>query len=145
MVFLTRILNIRARGPDPFWKRQFAKRLTWNFYGRRRNCHKLSLNYLRRALRYSTEYRSKLKTINMDNLFETRIAAGCAEHGVEYSPFIDTLRENNIVLDRKVLADLAIYEPRTFQSLCEVVKRSHAEIFNNNLNPSRRIFTKGML
>lgn len=29
MVFLTALLAVRSRGPDPYWKRQFAKRLTW--------------------------------------------------------------------------------------------------------------------
>ncbi|XP_076472563.1 large ribosomal subunit protein bL20m-like [Babylonia areolata] len=144
MVFLSACLAIRTRGPDPFWKRQYVKRLTWHFFGRKRNCYKLSLNVMRRALRNATEHR-KLKQQDMAKLFEIRIAAACAEHGVQYSPFIHTVRKNNIQLSTQVLADLAIYEPRTFQSLCEMVKRQHAVMFNNNLNPSSRIFTKGML
>ncbi|KAL8581887.1 hypothetical protein ACOMHN_010261 [Nucella lapillus] len=144
MVFLSAVLAMRAPGPDRYWKRQFVKRLTWHFYGRRRNCYKLSLNVLRRALRNSTEQRAwRHEQLNM--LYQTRIAAGCAEHGVQYSPFIGILRQTNIELDRKSLSDLAIYEPRTFQSLCELVKRQHAVMFNNNLNPSPRLHTAGTL
>eukprot|EP00745_Piridium_sociabile_P026713 TRINITY_DN42684_c2_g1_i1.p1 TRINITY_DN42684_c2_g1~~TRINITY_DN42684_c2_g1_i1.p1 ORF type:complete len:145 (+),score=22.68 TRINITY_DN42684_c2_g1_i1:103-537(+) len=144
MVFLTRLLCLRAPVPDPYWRKQLTKRLTWHFHGRNRNCYKLSQSVLRRALRNATLHR-ELKRENMKQLFQIRIAAGCAEHGVQFSAFMGALREMNVELSLKVLADLSIYEPRTFQSLCELVKRQHAMMFNNNLNPSARIFTRGMM
>ncbi|XP_025082655.1 39S ribosomal protein L20, mitochondrial-like [Pomacea canaliculata] len=145
MVFLTRsLLGKVSRKPDKYWKRVAIRRLTWHFFGRRRNCYKLSMAVLRRAFRYSSRS-ARLSSHNNNAVFDTRIAAGCAEHGIQFSSFLSTLYEMNIELGKKVLADFAIYEPRTFQSLCELVKRHYAGSFQKNLNPSNRIFTKGML
>jgi large subunit ribosomal protein L20 len=55
-------------------------------------------------------------------LWITRIGAGARQHGMSYSTFMHGLKEAGIELDRKVLADMAIHDPRAFASLVETVK-----------------------
>ena len=50
-------------------------------------------------------------------LWVTRISAGCRENGTKYSEFIKSLKDRNIELDRKILADLAATEPNVFKKL----------------------------
>ncbi|XP_005098925.1 50S ribosomal protein L20 [Aplysia californica] len=129
MVFLTRhLLYRRFYQPhhDRSWKKEMQNRLTWHFYGRRRNCYALQKDAIRRSLRFATVVRSSRRR-HVNYIFSDRIAAGCAQHGVQYSSFMRSLYENNIAIDKKVLSSLAVYEPRTFQSLCEFVKKQHTE------------------
>lgn len=58
----------------------------------------------------------------MADLWKTRIMAGCEQHGVNFHTFRDSLYENNIHLNRKMLADLAIWEPRTFEALTKIAR-----------------------
>lgn len=51
----------------------------------------------------------------MFQLWTARITAGAEEHGIPYPLFREGLTRSNIMLDRKTLADLAAWEPRTFK------------------------------
>ncbi|GAB1603582.1 39S ribosomal protein L20, mitochondrial-like isoform X1 [Argonauta hians] len=127
MVFLTPVNAVRNRGPHRFWKRAMIRRLAWHFLGRKRNCYSISIRYVHRALRYSTWGR-KLKKADAKELFMIRINAACREHGIQYNNFLEGLARADIALNRKVLADIAIYEPRTFKSLTELAKQQHREM-----------------
>lgn len=72
-----------------------------------------------------------MKKEDMGDLWKTRIMAGCEQHGVNFHTFRDGLYERNIQLNRKVLADLAIWEPRTFEALARVSRTAAIEA---NLN-----------
>jgi large subunit ribosomal protein L20 len=52
-------------------------------------------------------------------LWIQRINAGARLHGLTYGRFIDGLGKAGVVVDRKVLADLAISEPAAFKALVE--------------------------
>lgn len=54
-------------------------------------------------------------------LWNTRINAGARQNGSSYSQLIAGLKKNNIELNRKILAELAVNEPRAF---AEIVKAS---------------------
>jgi len=49
----------------------------------------------------------------------TRIQAACRANGINYSRFIEGLTKKAILLDRKILADLAVSEPAVFKKLVE--------------------------
>jgi len=51
-----------------------------------------------------------------------RLNAACRESGITYSRFISGLKAANIVLDRKVLADLAVTQPEIFALIVEQAK-----------------------
>lgn len=64
----------------------------------------------------------KLRKRNMRQLWITRINAALIPLGVSYSKFIAGLKKTNIVLDRKIMADLAVSDPETFKSIVEKAK-----------------------
>jgi len=51
-----------------------------------------------------------------------RINAALRQYGERYSPFIANLKQSNITLDRKILAELAVSEPYSFRSVIEVTR-----------------------
>uniref|UniRef100_A0A2K5JSV5 Large ribosomal subunit protein bL20m n=1 Tax=Colobus angolensis palliatus TaxID=336983 RepID=A0A2K5JSV5_COLAP len=62
-------------------------------------------------------------------LWINRITAASQEHGLKYPAFIGNLVKCQVELNRKVLADLAIYEPKTFKSLAALANRRRHEGF----------------
>ncbi len=59
---------------------------------------------------------------DLRRLWIARINAAARSNGVKYSVFIDALKKNNIELDRKILADIAVRDPQTFSKLVKSVK-----------------------
>ncbi len=64
----------------------------------------------------------KKKKGNFRRLWQVKINAGVRELGISYSVFINKLKKEKIELDRKILADLANNEPKTFKKIVESVK-----------------------
>lgn len=58
----------------------------------------------------------------MAELWTQRITAGCEQHGISYETFRESLSRDNILINRKVLSDLAIWEPRTFETLAKIAR-----------------------
>jgi large subunit ribosomal protein L20 len=58
----------------------------------------------------------------MRELWNARINAAARQNGTTYSRFIAALKKSNIELDRKVLAELAVSEPKVFGELVKVSK-----------------------
>ncbi len=59
---------------------------------------------------------------DMRRLWIIRINAAARNHGTTYSRLIHALREANIVIDRKMLADLAVNEPEAFREIVNVAQ-----------------------
>ncbi|UCE93971.1 MAG: 50S ribosomal protein L20, partial [Flavobacteriaceae bacterium] len=59
---------------------------------------------------------------NFRALWIQRINAGAREHGMSYSQFMGKIKANNIDLNRKVLADLAMNEPDAFKAIVDKIK-----------------------
>jgi len=57
-------------------------------------------------------------------LWIARINAAAREHGLSYSRFIAGLKRAGVEMDRKVLADLAVAEPRAFEELVTLAKNA---------------------
>ena len=64
----------------------------------------------------------KTKKRNFRNLWIVRINAACRINGISYSRFISGLHTKKIEINRKVLADMAIADPKSFTKLVETVK-----------------------
>ncbi|RVE73154.1 hypothetical protein OJAV_G00048320 [Oryzias javanicus] len=136
MVFLTLPLWIRNRGPDRFWKVQDLLKHARHFRGRKNRCYSLAVRAVRRAFVYATKSR-KLKKRNMRTLWITRIAAATREHSMKYPALIHNLTKSSIQLNRRVISDLAITEPRTFQSLAKIARARQQEGFRAALGDGR--------
>ncbi|XP_048417348.1 39S ribosomal protein L20, mitochondrial [Stegostoma tigrinum] len=136
MVFLSLSRWIRSRGPDRYWRVQEVLQHARHFRGRKNRCYSLALRAVRRAFLYSTKAR-RLKKRNMRTLWINRIAAASREHGLKYPILISNLVKCQVELNRKVLSDLAIYEPKTFKSLAALAKRRREEGFHDALGDGR--------
>ena len=94
---------------------------TKGYFGARKNVYTVAKNALEKALLYAYRDRKQNKR-NFRSLWIQRINAGAREHGLSYSQFMGKLKANNISLNRKVLADLAMNHPDAFKAIVEKVK-----------------------
>jgi len=74
-----------------------------------------------KSMWYATRDRKNRKR-DLRRLWITRINAGARQNGLSYSQFIFGLRKANIMLNRKMLADLAARDPQTFTAIVEKAK-----------------------
>ncbi|KAF1857478.1 hypothetical protein Lal_00042797 [Lupinus albus] len=91
------------------------------FFGRRKNVWTVAKNAVEKAMQYAYRGRKEKKR-NFRALWITRINAGAREYGMSYSQFMGALKKNNIELNRKVLADLAMNHPEAFKAVVDQVK-----------------------
>lgn len=73
-----------------------------------------------RALSQSRAHRRRKKG-DFRRLWQVKINAAVREHGMSYSKFIDALKKSEIMLDRKVLAEIAEHAPDTFSRIVKEV------------------------
>nr|CAG4650602.1 EOG090X0H9C [Sida crystallina] len=147
-MLITAVLANRAPKPDAFWRRRRLFKLTAHYYGRKRNCYSIAIRYALRALVFSTKSR-KLKKKDIKELWIQRIQAGAAEHDSSYETLVSGMAKCNIALNHKTLANLAIWEPRTFQSLTQIASAKLRQEPSKGLNdlkpPPAGVITRGML
>ena len=91
------------------------------YFGRRKNVYTVAKNAVEKGLSYAYRDR-KTKKRNFRALWIMRINAASRNHGLTYSEFISKLKSNNIDINRKVLADLAMNNPEGFKQLVDKVK-----------------------
>jgi large subunit ribosomal protein L20 len=91
------------------------------YFGRRKNVWTVAKNAVEKAMSYSYRDRRNKKR-SFRRLWITRINAGARIHGMSYSVFMGAVKKNNIELNRKVLADLAMNHPEAFEAVINKVK-----------------------
>ncbi len=91
------------------------------FFGRRKNVWTVAKNAVEKAMAYAYRDRKQNKR-NFRALWIMRINAGARLHGMSYSQFMGKLKANNIELNRKVLADLAMNHPAAFAAIVNKIK-----------------------
>ena len=91
------------------------------YFGRRKNVWTVAKNAVEKALLYAYRDR-KTKKRNFKSLWIMRINAAAHQHGITYSEFMYKLKTNNISLNRKVLADLAMNYPNAFEAIVKSLK-----------------------
>ena len=91
------------------------------FFGRRKNVWTVAKNAVEQAMTYAYRDRKQNKR-NFRALWVTRINAGARLHGMSYSQFMGKVKANNIELNRKVLADLAMNHPEAFTAVVNKIK-----------------------
>ncbi len=93
------------------------------FVGGRRKLIRTASETVKRAEAFATAHR-RLKKREMRYLWTIRINAACREQGLSYSKFIAGLKKGGILLDRKLLSDIAINDSGTFVKLVEIAKKA---------------------
>ncbi|MDG1804352.1 MULTISPECIES: 50S ribosomal protein L20 [Flavicella] len=91
------------------------------YFGRRKNVYTVAKNAVEKAMSYAYRDRKNNKR-NFRSLWIQRINAGARQHGMSYSQFMGKVKANNIDLNRKVLADLAMNNPEAFKAIVDKVK-----------------------
>jgi large subunit ribosomal protein L20 len=95
------------------------------YSGRRKNVFRVATQAVTKAGQYAYRDRRQRKR-QFRSLWIARINAGARENGLSYSRMIDGLNKASIEIDRKVLADLAVFDKVAFSTLAEQAKASLA-------------------
>jgi large subunit ribosomal protein L20 len=91
------------------------------YFGARSKVYTVAKNAVEKALQYSYRDRRNKKRA-FRRLWIARINAAARQNGLTYSKFMHALSKNDITLNRKVLADLAMNHPETFTAIVNKVK-----------------------
>jgi large subunit ribosomal protein L20 len=90
-------------------------------YAAKKNRWRMVVQQAEKSLNYSYTGR-KDKKADFRSLWVVRINAAVREEGVSYSKFISGLKRSNIIIDRKMLAEIAVNDKCAFKQLVNVVK-----------------------
>ena len=101
-------------------RKKILKETRGNFLARR-NVWTVAKNTYEKGLTYAYRDR-KTKKRNFRSLWITRINAAARQHGMNSSQFRGKLAQQNVGLNRKVLADLAMNNPKAFEAIVNSVK-----------------------
>ena len=93
------------------------------YFGSKHLLFKTAKEQVLRSLRYSYIDRKKLKS-NMRKLWIKRINAACRLNDISYSRFINGLNKAGIKVNRKMLSEVAIHDPKAFSDLVAVAKKA---------------------
>jgi len=94
---------------------------TKGYWGQRKNVFRRAKETLLRAMAYAFKGR-KLKKRDMRALFISRISAASKQHGMSYSKFMHGLTVAQVALNRKMLSQIAIYDPTCFEHIVKLAK-----------------------
>lgn len=92
------------------------------YFGRKSKTLKNAKEAVDRSMLYAYRDRRNRKR-DFRRLWITRINAAARLHGLSYSKFIHALKEQGIDLDRKVLADMAVNDPKAFEELATMARQ----------------------
>jgi large subunit ribosomal protein L20 len=84
--------------------------------------YRTAKDQVEKSLQYAYRDRRNKKR-HFRRLWIVRINAACRLNGISYSKFMNGLKENNIELDRKVLAHVAMHDPDAFKELVQQVSK----------------------
>ena len=91
------------------------------YWGSKSTHYKMANQAVMKSLTYAYEGR-KQKKRDFRKLWITRISAGCKMNGMNYSTFMHGLKLAGIDMNRKMLSEMAIYEPEAFSTLAQKAK-----------------------
>jgi large subunit ribosomal protein L20 len=111
------------RGKIGARKRKKLHKLTKGFVSGRGNLVRAAKESLHKGLAYAYRDRRQRKR-EFRRLWIARINAALRQRGQKYSRFIHALKESGVDLDRKILADLAITDPKGFSYILKSVTNS---------------------
>jgi len=108
-------------GPTTHRRHKKMLKMAKGYWGARRRVYKLAKDTVVRGLKFSYRDR-RVRKRDFRKLWIARINAAARLHGLSYSIFIHGLKLANIDLDRKTLAELAVYDPEAFAQLAILAK-----------------------
>lgn len=109
------------RGVTSHARHKKVVKMAKGYYGRKSINYKVANQAVMKSLTYAYRDR-KAKKREFRKLWITRINAACHQNDISYSRFINGLKKAGIELDRKVLADIALNDPKNFSAIVEQAK-----------------------
>ena len=102
-------------------RRNKVLKMAKGYYGSKSKLFKTAKQAVMKSGNYAYIGR-KQKKRDFRRLWITRISAACKANGTNYSSFMNGLKKAGITLNRKVLSEIAISDPKAFTALVEQVK-----------------------
>jgi large subunit ribosomal protein L20 len=90
------------------------------YWGRRSKVYRVARHAVEKGLQYAYRDRRQRKR-QFRKLWITRINAAARQNGVSYSQFMGQYRKTDLDMNRKVLADLAVHDPKAFAQVVDHV------------------------
>ena len=109
------------RGAKANQRRKKILKLAKGFRGRSKNTIRQTTQRVEKALQYSYRDRRNKKR-DYRRLWISRISAALKPYEISYSRFINGLHKAGIELDRKILAELGVTEPESFEKVANIAK-----------------------
>jgi large subunit ribosomal protein L20 len=97
------------------------------FYGMRSRGHRIAKQAVDKALNFAYTGRKDRKG-DFRKLWITRINAAARDNGMSYSAFMHGLKLVGSILDRKILADMAVNDPEAFKALAETARKAQGNV-----------------
>ena len=110
-----------AYGPGNSRRHKKVIKQAKGYYGRRKSCFRTAVQAVEKAGQYAYRDRRNRKR-DFRAMWIQRINAGARLHGLSYSKLMHGLQLANIEVDRKVLANLAMTEPASFEAIVNQAK-----------------------
>ena len=109
------------RGTTTHARHKKVLKLAKGYRGRSKNCYRIALQRVEKALQYAYRDRRNRK-MDFRGLWIQRINAAARMHDMSYSQFIGAVHKCGLELSRKTLADLALNNPEAFAAVVAQVK-----------------------
>lgn len=104
-------------------RRKKTLKLAKGFYGSKSKHFKMAKQQVMKSGNYAFAGRRQKKR-DYRRLWIARINAACRPQGINYSSFMNGLKKAGIELNRKMLSEMAIQDPKSFNELIEVAKKA---------------------
>ncbi len=102
-------------------RRNRVLKLAKGFRGRRKNCYKRANQAVERALDFATRDR-RVRKREFRSLWITRVNAAARIAGLSYGKLIHGLGKAGVQIDRKIMAELAVLDPKGFEAIAAIAK-----------------------
>ena len=102
-------------------RRKKVIKLAKGYFGAKHKLYKTAHEQVMHSMAYAYRDRRNLKR-NMRKLWIARINAAARQNGLSYSKFINGLKKASVEIDRKILADIAVFDKVAFAALVEKAK-----------------------
>ncbi|OGQ49536.1 MAG: 50S ribosomal protein L20 [Deltaproteobacteria bacterium RIFCSPLOWO2_02_FULL_47_10] len=109
------------RGFKARQRRNKVLKMAKGYYGGRSKLIRTATEAVEKGLDYAFKDRRQKKR-DFRGLWNVRISAAAKEHGISYSRLVSGLKKAGVALDRKILADIAVSQPKDFAQLVTLAK-----------------------
>jgi len=102
-------------------KRRKILKLAKGFFGARSRLLRTATEAVNRSMKYAFRDR-RVRKRDFRRLWIARISAAARMNEISYSRLIDGMKKAEVMIDRKILADLAVHEPKAFMEIVTMAK-----------------------